>query len=152
MAGDASAADMPAPFLDAEASLAAPAARATDADRRSASPAAAAAGHQAAGLPDARDHQVRQASALRAGSGFQSVPVMQALVPAGARAWAAAAVPAALVRCADLLPEAESSGAQPAPLVPGPADAVRVAEQQVRRRLAVRAAVRLRPEPGDVPR
>src|SRR4051812_31598480 len=105
MAGDASAGDRPAPCLDAEASPAGPAAGAADAGRRSACPAVAAAGRRAVDLPDATDHQVRQAAASRAGSGFQSAPVTQALVPAAARAWVAAAVLAAPDRCADLLRE-----------------------------------------------
>src|SRR4051794_36214305 len=151
MAGDASADDTPAPCLDAEASPAVPAARAADADRRSACPAVAAAGRLAGDLPDAKDHQVRQAAASRAGSGFQSAPATQALVPAAARAWVAAAVPAAPDRCADLLREGESSGARHAPSVRGPADAVRAAEQEVRRRLAVPATGHLRPVAGDAP-
>src|SRR5207237_8244849 len=111
-----------------------------------------AGGRRAADLQDAKGHQVRPAAASRAGSGFQSAPVTQALVPAAARAWGAAAVPAAPDRCADLLREAESSGARHAPSAPEPADAVRPAEQEVRRRLAVRTAVRLRPVPGGAPR
>ncbi len=151
-ADDASADDTPAPCRDAEASPAVPAARAADADRRSACPAAAAAGRRAADLPDAKDPRVRQAAASRAGSGFQSAPVMPASVPVAARAWGAAAVPAVPDRCADLLREAESSGARHAPSVPGRVDAVRPAKQEARRRLAVPAAVRLRPVPGDAPR
>src|SRR4051812_34067260 len=145
MAGDASADDRLAPCLDAAASPVVPAARAADADRRSACPAVAAAGRRAVDLPDAKDHQVRQAAASWAGSGFQSAPVTQALVPADARAWVASAVPGAPDRCADLLREGESSGARYAPSVRGPADAVRAAEQEVRRRLALPAPVRLRP-------
>src|SRR4051794_23962014 len=151
MAGDASADDTPAPCLDAEASPAVPAAGAADADRRSACPAVAAAGRRAVDLPDAKDHQVRQAAASWAGSGFQSAPATQALVPAAARAWVAAAVPAGPDRGAGLLREGESSGARHDPSVRGPADAVPATEQEVRRRLALPAAVRLRPVPDDAP-
>src|SRR5436190_17162135 len=152
MAGDASADDTPAPCLDAEAAPAVLAAMAADADRRSACPVVAAAGRRAVDLPDAKGHRVQRGAASRAGSGFQSAPVMQALVRAAARAWVAAAVPAAPDPCADLLREAGSSGARHGPSAPGPADAVRPAEQEVRRRLAVPAAVRLRPVPSVAPR
>src|SRR4051794_41957731 len=115
MAGDASADDTPAPCLDAEASPAVPPGRAADADRRSACPGVAAAGRLAVDLPDAKDHQVRQAAASRAGSGFQSAPATQALVPAAARAWVAAAVAAAAGRGAGLLRGGGTSGAPHAP-------------------------------------
>src|SRR4051812_50057826 len=108
MAGDASADDRLAPCLDAAASPVVPAATAADADRRSACPVVAAAGRRAVDLPDAKGHRGQRGAASRAGSGFQSAPVMQALGRAAAPAWGAAAGPAGAGPRAGLSPGARS--------------------------------------------